>query len=144
HWLWDDTNYPPRKVAGFYTKAELARLITRRNQYKAMDVAQIKDDIEGRYYQKRAIDSNFDQFSQARRRALLVMGNGTGKTRTAIALVDALQRAGWVKRALFLADRVSLVNQAANAFKTHLPEASPVNLVTEKYAESRVYVSTYP
>ena len=40
------------------------------------------------------------------------MATGTGKTRTAIALVDLLQRAGWVKRALFLADRVSLVNQA--------------------------------
>jgi type I restriction enzyme, R subunit len=41
------------------------------------------------------------------------MATGTGKTRTAIALVDVLQRAGWVKRVLFLADRVSLVNQAA-------------------------------
>jgi type I restriction enzyme R subunit len=49
-----------------------------------------------------------------------------------------------VKRALFLADRVALVNQAVNAFKKHLPEASPVNLVTEKDAEGRVFVSTYP
>ncbi|MEZ5447528.1 MAG: DEAD/DEAH box helicase family protein [Thiolinea sp.] len=57
------------------------------------------------------------QFGKARRKALLVMATGTGKTRTAIALVDALQRTQWVKRALFLADRVSLVNQAANAFK---------------------------
>ena len=47
---------------------------------------------------------------------------GTGKTRTAIALVSALQQAGWCKRALFLADRVSLVNQAANAFKAHRHE----------------------
>ena len=45
---------------------------------------------------------------------------------------------------LFLADRVALVNQAMNAFKKHLPEASPVNLVTEKEAEGRVFVSTYP
>ncbi|MDN5855825.1 MAG: DEAD/DEAH box helicase family protein, partial [Actinomycetia bacterium] len=80
----------------------------------------------------------------ARRKALLVMATGTGKTRSAIALVDVLQRAGWVKRALFLADRVSLVNQACNAFKAHLPEASPVNLVTEKDTEGRVYVCTYP
>ena len=65
-------------------------------------------------------------------------------TRTAIALVDLLQRAGWVKRALFLADRVSLVNQAIAAFKAHLPESSPVNLVTEKDKAGRVYVSTYP
>ena len=53
-------------------------------------------------------------------------------------------RAGWVKRALFLADRVSLVNQAIAAFKAHLPESSPVNLVTEKDKAGRVYVSTYP
>ena len=41
------------------------------------------------------------------------MATGTGKTRTAIALVDLLQRANWVKRTLFLADRISLVKQAA-------------------------------
>ncbi len=58
--------------------------------------------------------------------------------------MDVLQRAGWVKRALFLADRVSLVKQACNAFKMHLPESSPVNLVTEKETEGRVYVCTYP
>ena len=50
----------------------------------------------------------------------------------------------WVKRTLFLADRVSLVNQAVGAFKTHLPESSPVNLVTEKDKTGRVYVCTYP
>ncbi len=70
--------------------------------------------------------------------------SGSGKTRTSIALVDLLQRAGWVKRALFLADRVSLVNQAVGAFKAHLPESSPVNLVTERDETGRVYVCTYP
>ena len=58
--------------------------------------------------------------------------------------MDLLQRAGWVKRALFLADRVSLVNQAVGAFKAHLPQSSPVNLVTEKDTTGRVYVCTYP
>jgi len=143
-WLWDDSAYPPRRVAGFYKKDELQRLILRRSQRQALDVREVKDAIVERYYQKRAIGSLFDHFAQARRKALLVMATGTGKTRTAIALVDVLQRAGWVKRALFLADRVSLVNQAANAFKAHLPESSPVNLVTEKATEGRVYVCTYP
>ena len=45
---------------------------------------------------------------------------------------------------LFLADRVALVSQAVNAFKKHLPDASPVNLVNEKEAEGRIFVSTYP
>lgn len=143
-WLWDDRAYPPRRVAGFYKKDELERLVQRRHLRQPLDVADIKDAIAGRHYQKRVIGSIFRQFTASRRKALLVMATGTGKTRTAIALVDALQRAGWVKRTLFLADRVSLVRQAVNAFKTHLPESSPVNLVTEKDQEGRVYACTYP
>ena len=119
-------------------------MILRRTQRQALDVARVKDVIADRYYQKRAVGSICAQFSSARRKALLVMATGTGKTRVAIALVDVLQRAGWVKRALFLADRVALVNQAVAAFKAHLPESSPVNLVTEKETEGRVYVCTYP
>ena len=142
--LWDDLFYPPRTVAGFYKKDELASLIVRRAQREALDVAQVRDRIVDRYYQKRAIGSIAEQFAHARRKALLVMATGSGKTRTAIALVDLLQRAAWVKRTLFLADRRSLVNQAVSAFKTHLPESSPVNLVTEKDKVGRVYVSTYP
>ncbi len=42
----------------------------------------------------------------------------------------------WAKRVLFLADRVSLVNQAANAFKKYPPNSSPANLVTEKDKEA--------
>ena len=142
--IWDDQMYPPRPVAGFYKKDELASLILRRDQRQPLDVRHIKDAIVERYYQKRAIGSIGAQFEKTRRKALLVMATGTGKTRTAIALVDLLQRMGWVKRALFLADRVSLVNQAVGAFKMHLPESSPVNLVTEKDKTGRVYVSTYP
>ncbi|WP_420463561.1 DEAD/DEAH box helicase family protein [Candidatus Palauibacter sp.] len=142
--LWDDLFYPPRTVAGFYKKDELASLIVRRAQREALDVAQVRGRIVDRYYQKRAIGSIAEQFANARRKALLVMATGSGKTRTAIALVDLLQRAGWVKRTLFLADRVSLVNQSVSAFKAHLPESSPVNLVTEKDRVGRVYVSTYP
>ena len=142
--LWDDTAYPPREVAGFYKKDELASLVMRRTRKQKLDTRNVKTAIVERYYQKRAIGSIAEQFEQARRKALLVMATGTGKTRTAIALVDLLQRASWVKRALFLADRVSLVRQAANAFKAHLPDSSPVNLVTDKDTEGRVYVSTYP
>ena len=142
--LWDDLFYPPRSVSGFYKKEELASLILRRAARAPLDVARVKNDVVDRYYQKRAIGSIAEQFTQLRRKALLVMATGSGKTRTAIALVDLLQRAGWAKRALFLADRISLVNQAVAASKACLPESSPVNLVTEKDKAGRVYVSTYP
>ena len=143
-YLWDDRAYTPRVVAGFYKKDELASLLYRRSHREPLDASGVKDAIAGRYYQKRAIGSIGEQFRQVRRKALLVMATGSGKTRVAIALVDLLQRAGWVKRALFLADRISLVNQAVAAFKAHLPESSPVNLVTEKDKAGRVYVCTYP
>ena len=142
--LWDDRAYAPRAVAGFHKKDELASLLHRRTHREPLDVTRVRDAIVERYYQKRAIRSIGERFGQARRKALLVMATGSGKTRVAIALVDLLQRAGWVKRALFLADRVSLVNQAVGAFKAHLPESSPVNLVTEKDKAGRVYVCTYP
>jgi type I restriction enzyme R subunit len=95
--------------------------------------------------QSRAIRRIAEAFEQDRdRKALVVMATGAGKTRTVIALCDLLMQCNWAKRVLFLADRVALVTQARNAFKTHLPDSSPVNLVTEKDGEGRIFVSTYP
>jgi len=73
------------------------------------------------------------------------MATGTGKTRTAIALVDLLMKANWVKRVLFLADRNALLTQAFRAFKTHLPSVTPIDLTKDKVVESaNVVLSTYP
>ena len=145
HWMWDDANYPPRPVQGFYKKAELELLIQRRKTRKPLADAKINEAIVERYYQTRAIRRIGEAFEKDRdRKTLVVMATGAGKTRTVIALCDLLMRCNWAKRVLFLADRVALVNQAVNAFKKHLPEASPVNLVTEKDTEGRVFVSTYP
>lgn len=145
HWIWDDTNDPPRSVQGFYRKDELELLIQRRTSRKTLDSIEISPTIVERHYQTRAIRRIAETFeTDNQRKALLVMATGSGKTRTVIALADLLLRANWAKRVLFLADRVALVNQAVGAFKTHLPDSSPVNLVTDKEAEGRVYVSTYP
>lgn len=145
HWMWDDTMYPPRAVQGFYKKAELELLIQRRQTRRSLTAAKVDEKIVERYYQTRAIRRVGESFEKDHaRRALLVMATGSGKTRTVIALADLLMKANWAKRILFLADRTALVNQAVNAFKRHLPDAAPVNLVTEKNTEGRVYVSTYP
>ncbi|MBL0163845.1 MAG: DEAD/DEAH box helicase family protein [Xanthomonadales bacterium] len=145
HWLWDDTRYPPRQVQGFYTQSELALAIQRRDTRLPLAAAEIDTKIVERYYQTRAIRRIGEAFERDNeRKSLLVMATGSGKTRTVIALVDVLMRCNWVKRALFLADRVALVNQASGQFKAFLPDAAAVNLVTEKDTEGRVYVSTYP
>jgi len=145
HWLWDGAHYPPRRVQGFYKKAELELLIQRRTTRRGLATAPISTTIVERHYQSRAIRRVAEAFERDHdRKALLVMATGAGKTRTVIALCDLLMRCNWVKRVLFLADRVALVNQAANAFKAHLPDSSPVNLVTDKHVEGRVFLSTYP
>jgi type I restriction enzyme, R subunit len=131
-------------VQGFYTREELELAIQRRGLQGDPRTARVNNAIAGRPYQTRAVRSVAESLVSGRRAALLTMATGTGKTRTAIALVDLLMKANWVKRVLFLADRVALVNQAAGAFKAHLPDSSPVNLVTEKDGQGRVYLSTYP
>ena len=145
HWIWDETRYPPRQVSGFLSKDELELAIRRRSTLKPLGSVDVNPDIVERFYQTRAIRRVGEAFERDNlRRALLVMATGAGKTRTVIALSDLLMRANWARRVLFLADRIALVNQAVNAFKRFLPSASPVNLVTEKDATGRVYVSTYP
>jgi len=145
HWIWDDERYPPRAIQGFLKEAELKLMIQRRRTAKDLAKATIDKNIAGRYYQEQAIRHITESMSQAQRKSLIVMATGSGKTRTAIALIDLLQRCNWTLRVLFLADRVALVNQAVNAFKEHLPQCNPVNLVTQQeVATSRVYASTYP
>lgn len=145
HWIWDDRRYPPRAIQGFLKKDELELAIQRRSTLKPLAPENINQKIVERYYQTRAIRRVAEAFEKDNlRKALLVMATGSGKTRTVIALSDLLMRANWAKRILFLADRVALVNQAVGAFKAFLPQASPVNLVTDKSAHGRVYVSTYP
>ena len=145
HYLWDDAaGYPPRQVRGFYNRDQLETLIHRRSSRRPLAQTPVNPDIAGRPYQERAIRSIGEAFENKRRAALLVMATGTGKTRTAVALVDQLRRAGWVKRVLFLADRQTLVKQAANAFVEHGFDGTTVNLLTNRHGEGRVYASTYP
>ena len=143
-WLWDDRRAPPREVQGFYTREELELAIQRRSLQQDLKSLAINKAIVERSYQHRAIRATAESLAKGKRAGLLTMATGTGKTRMSIALVELLMRANWVKRVLFLADRVALVKQAANAFKAHLPDSSPVNLCLDKDGKGRVYLSTYP
>ncbi|MEA3422342.1 MAG: DEAD/DEAH box helicase family protein, partial [Bacillota bacterium] len=143
--LWDDKSYPERIVSGIYTKEELEWLLFKRNNKKTLKDPLISDDITDRHYQKMAINAVCDTLDKGNRKSLLVMATGSGKTRTAISIVDVLINRGWVKNILFLADRTALVKQAKKNFKALLPELSLCNLLDSKdSAESRMVFSTYP
>ena len=141
----DDNQYPERKVAAIYSKRDLEKLFNLRSMRGSLKNVFVDKSIAGRYYQEAAIKAVCDSFGQKnRRKALLVMATGSGKTRTVIALCKVLLEHGWVKNILFLADRNSLVTQAKRAFVNLLPDLSVTNLCEEKdnYTAHGVF-STY-
>lgn len=145
-YFWDLDNYPPRKVVGFPTRDDLERFQYIRRNRKPLTQELINTSIAGRDYQIRAIRAVLEGIEQKRRNFLLVMATGTGKTRTCIAMVDALMRACHAERVLFLVDRIALREQALAAFKEHLPNEPRWPNVGEKLItkDRRIYISTYP
>ena len=128
-----DNLYPERKVASVYSKRDLEKLFNLQSMRKSLDNINVNQKIAGRYYQVGAIRAVCDDFGRKnRRKALLVMATGSGKTRTIIALCDVLLRHGWIKNILFLADRNALVTQAKRNFVNLLPDLSVTNLCEEK------------
>ncbi|WP_339312736.1 DEAD/DEAH box helicase family protein [Paenibacillus sp. FSL M7-0896] len=143
--LWDDVTSPQRKVSGIFSKADLQKLMNRRNERKVLNEVIIDDKITDRYYQKEAIRAVCENIMEGHRRSLLVMATGTGKTRTASSLTDVLSRGGYVTNILFLADRKALVKQAKDDFKNYLPDMSLCNLLSNKDDKTaRIVFSTYP
>jgi len=144
--FWDLDNYPPKKVYGFPTRDDLERYTYIRQKRKSLSGEFINTKIAGRDYQIGAIRAVLEAVEKRKRRFLLVMATGTGKTRTCIALVDALMRTGWAERVLFLVDRIALRDQTLDAFKEHLPNEPrwPKQGEKEIVKDRRIYVSTYP
>jgi type I restriction enzyme R subunit len=145
-YFWDLENYPPKKVYGFPTSDDLERYSYIRKARKQLAGELINTNIAGRNYQIASIRAVMEAIEKRKRKFLLVMATGTGKTRTCIALVDALMRAGWLERVLFLVDRIALRDQTLEAFKEYLPNEPrwPKQGEKEISADRRIYVSTYP
>ena len=128
-----DNLYPERRCAAIWSKRDLEKLFNLQTMRTSLKNVLVNRDIAGRYYQEGAIKAVCDAFgTKNRRKALLVMATGSGKTRTVIALCDVLLQHGWVKNILFLADRNSLVTQAKRNFVNLLPDLSVTNLCEEK------------
>lgn len=144
-YFWDDLAAPQRPVFSVFSQDDLARRMARRNSDIRLKGVKIDTAITNRPYQLQAIAAVCDRFEKGFRRALLVMATGTGKTRTAISLVDVLMRGNYVKNVLFLADRRALVGQAKENFQAFLPDASLCNLLSAKdNKNARIVFSTYP
>lgn len=142
----DYDGYAKRRVSGIFTKQELQLIVDRRFSCKPFQNVEINDNISNRYYQKEAIMAVCNAIENKQRKMLLVMATGSGKTRTAISIVDVLMRHNYVKNILFLADRKALVKQAKKNFTNLLPSLSVCNLLDSKDnpEQARMIFSTYP
>ena len=109
-----------RRIAGFYAQDDLERRIAARRSRRALSTVAIDRRIVDRTYQIECIEALSAEVSLGRRRLLVEMATGTGKTRTAAAFVKRLFEAGIVTRVLFLVDRIALARQAEDAFTDHL------------------------
>ncbi|MBU1049735.1 DEAD/DEAH box helicase family protein [Candidatus Bipolaricaulota bacterium] len=146
HFFWDSDSYPPEEIFGFPSKDDLEWMCKRRRERRPLSIELINRGIAGRDYQIQGIRTLLEAIEAKRRKFLMVMATGTGKTRTAIALMDVLQRAHWAKRVLFLVDRIALQEQALDAFKEHIPAEPrwPEKGDRDFPTNRRIYVTTYP
>lgn len=140
-----DNQYPERKVAAIYSKRDLEKLFNLQTMRTSLKNIVVNKNIAGRWYQEAAVKAVCQSFDEKnRRKALLVMATGSGKTRTVMALCDVLLKHGWVKNILFLADRTSLVTQAKRSFTNLMPDLTLTNLCDGKQnANARCVFSTY-
>jgi type I restriction enzyme, R subunit len=121
-WFWDyDREAHPHEVKTFFSQADLERRAASRATRKDLMHVPIDTRIAGRPYQQDCIDALCKEIGAGRRKLLVEMATGTGKTRTAAAFINRLFDAGLVTRVLFLVDRIPLAKQTEDAFAQHLP-----------------------
>lgn len=120
-WEWQREAFP-RPVKTFFKQDDLERRAA--TQVLRVDPAGIPIDtrIAGRDYQTACIDTLCREIAAGRRKLLVEMATGTGKTRTAAALIKRLFQAHSITRVLFLVDRIPLARQAVDALTEHLPD----------------------
>lgn len=111
-----------RQVAAFHTADALREFLAR--DVAAVDLWLREHSITDpdRPYQQEAIAAIETGSRNGKRRMMVAMATGTGKTRMAISEIYRLMKAGLTSRVLFLVDRRALAAQAVGALAAYEPE----------------------
>jgi type I restriction enzyme R subunit len=122
-YFWDVGRANKRLVYGFFSPDDLENLLYLREHQTPLTSAPINTSITDRAYQTEAIRRVCETFETGKRKALVVMATGTGKTRMAMSLVDIFIRTNQARKILFVADRDALVKQArVEGFQAFIPD----------------------
>ena len=152
-YFWDYENYPERLVESFFTRGDLERLIALRSQRRPLKTIPIEktvrfgpDEREVREYQRKCLEKVDAAIESGKRRLLVEMATGTGKTFTVALMLKRLFQAGRVQRVLFLADRIELARQAKEeTFDIYLNDYPSVLLTGGRRSrEGQITVGTLP
>ena len=120
-WEWGSEAFP-RPVKTFFSQSDLERRAATGKVRKDPLTVEIDKHIVERDYQHRCIDKLCSEIQVGRRKLLVEMATGTGKTRMAAAFIKRLFEANSVTRVLFLVDRIPLAKQTEDVFAEHLPD----------------------
>jgi type I restriction enzyme R subunit len=120
-WDWRREAHP-HPVRTFFRQDDLERRAATVQVRRDTSSVAIDARIAGRDYQRDCIETLCREIGQGRRKLLVEMATGTGKTRTAAALIKRLFEANAITRVLFLVDRIPLAKQTEDAFIEHLPD----------------------
>lgn len=122
-WFWDWRQQAhPHQVAGFFGQEDLERRVASAALRRDLLSIPVDRRIAGRDYQELCIDKLSGEIDNGHRSLLVEMATGTGKTRTAAALIKRLFDANAATRVLFLVDRITLAGQTEDNFTDYLPD----------------------
>ena len=151
-YFWDYKNCPEQKVMTFFSQRDLEKILILRKSRKPLSVIPIPDKVffqgenrDIRSYQKEAMQAMDRAIESGKRKMLIVMATGTGKTLTIALQIKRMFEAGLIERVLFLVDRIELGKQAQNTFNDYLKEfPSELLYGGRQKKESSIIIATLP
>ena len=107
-WFWNYGHSGLRQVRSFHSREDLEKFRFQNSEKRKFHEAPIKREIINRPYQIEAVKRVQEGMDKEKRKFLIVMATGTGKTRVSMAIIDTLLQTNRIKNVLFLADRRAL------------------------------------
>lgn len=151
-YFWDHEHRPEQKVATFYSQIDLEKLIALRASRKPLSVIPMSDAVFAggetktvRPYQREALEALDRAIESGKRKMLIVMATGTGKTMMIALQLKRMFDAGLAERVLFLVDRIELGKQAQESFNDILKDyPSELLFGGKRRREASITIGTLP